>query len=192
MKRQEPAVGPAKVSVFELALFLISVFSFPLLHLLGGWLFSFAEITPQIGLIYLPAFIRLFNVLVIGPVKGTLATLAGGMLLIPLSGGQGSFTEILGVVCSAGGPLVAVFVFHLLRGRPAQIGSFSDVAIVALMYCAANALLYHLMWFLFDPSQLSSPLNLFWMALGDFNGALLGAYALKWAAGRLRAGQLAK
>jgi hypothetical protein len=28
----------------------------------------------------------------------------------------------------------------------------------------------------------------FWMALGDFNGALLGVYALKWLAERLKIG----
>lgn len=178
-------------SVIELITFAASAIAYPLLHLLNGWLFSFAEITPHIGLVYLPAFIRLFNVLVIGPVKGTLATFAGGLLLMLMLGGQGSLVEILNNACSAGGPLVAVVVFQLTRGRAARIGSLPDVALVALIYCAANALLHHLMWSFFDVSQLSSPLNMFWMALGDFNGALLGAYALRWLAGRLRIGQQA-
>lgn len=175
--------------MLEIITFVTSAIAFPLVHLFNGWLFGFAEITPSIGLIYLPAFLRLFNVLVLGLIKGTLATFAGGLLLMLMLGGSGSIVEILSIVCSAGGPLVAVLAFRLTRGRPAQIGSLHDVAVVALIYCAANALLHHLMWSFFDPSQLASPLNLFWMALGDFNGALLGAYALKWVAGRLRIGQ---
>lgn len=177
------------ILVLELITFVTSAIAFPLVHIFNGWLFSFAEITPHIGLIYLPAFIRLFNVLVLGPIKGTLATFTGGLLLMLMLGGSGSTVEILNIVCSAGGPLVAVVVFQMARGRTAQVSSIHDVAIVALTYCAANALLHHLMWSFFDPSQLVNPLNLFWMALGDFNGALLGAYALKWAAGRLRIGQ---
>lgn len=173
----------------EIITFVLSAISYPLVHLFSGWLFRFAEITPHIGLIYLPAFIRLFNVLVLGPVKGTLATFAGGLLLMVMLGGSGSLVDMLNIACSAGGPLVAVLVFQITRGRPAQLASLHEVAVVALIYCAANALLHHLMWSFFDPSQLASPLNLFWMALGDFNGALLGAYVLKWMAARLRIGQ---
>lgn len=182
---------PRKPFVLEIITFAASAIAYPLVHILNGWLFGFAEITPHIGLVYLPAFLRLFNVLVLGPVKGTLATFAGGLLLMFMLGGKGSLVELLSVACSAGGPVVAVVVFQLTKGRPAQIGSLQDVAIVALIYSAANALLHHLMWSFFDPSELSSPMNMFWMALGDFNGALLGAYALKWVAERLRIGQQA-
>lgn len=175
--------------MLEIITFASSVVAFPLVHVLSGWLFSFAEITPHIGLIYLPAFIRLFNVLVLGPLKGSLATFAGGLLLMAALGGTASVVELLSIACSAGGPLVAVLVFRALKGRPAQIGVLQDVTWVALIYCAANALLHHLMWSFFDPSQLASPLNMFWMALGDFNGALLGAYGLKWVAMRWRIGE---
>ncbi len=168
--------------MLEIIIFAISAATFPLLHLLNGWLFSFAELTPHIGLVYLPAFLRLFNVLVLGPVKGTAATFAGGLLLMFMLGGSGSLVELLHIACSAGGPLVAIAVFSWTRGRPAQIGSLPDVAAVAIIYCASNALLHHLMWTFFDPAQLVSRMNLFWMALGDLNGALLGAYALKWLA----------
>lgn len=175
--------------MIELITFVVSAIAFPLMHLLNGWLFGFAEITPNIGLIYLPAFIRLFNVLVLGAVKGTLATYAGGLLLMLMIGGAGSLVELMSIACSAGGPLVAILVFQTIKGRSAQIGSLPDVAVVALIYCAANAVLHHLMWSVFNPSQLASPLNMLWMALGDFNGALLGAYGLKWLAGRLQIGQ---
>lgn len=175
--------------MFEFIIFAASTIAFPAVHLLGGWLFSFAEITPNIALIYMPAFIRLFNVLVLGPLKGTLATCSGGLLLMFAQGDKGDLLDLLSIACSAAGPLAAVMLFQLALGRPAQLGSLRDVAAVALIYCVANAVLHHLMWSIFDPTQLAAPINLFWMALGDFNGALLGAYALKWAAERLRIGR---
>ena len=45
---------------------------FPATHILSGWLFDFAAINDHISLIYLPAFLRLFNLLILGPVFGTL------------------------------------------------------------------------------------------------------------------------
>lgn len=175
--------------MIEIITFAISAIAFPLVHMVNAWLFSFAEITPHVGLIYLPAFIRLFNVLVFGLWKGSLATCAGGLLLLWALGGTANLVDLLNIACSASGPLVAVLMFRVLKGRVPQIGALKEVAIVALIYCATNALLHHLMWSFFDPSQLTSPLNLFWMALGDLNGALLGAYALKWVTFRMRVGQ---
>lgn len=177
------------VHVFEFITIFASTIAFPVVHLLNGWLFSFAEITPNIGLIYLPAFIRLFNVLVLGPIKGTFATYAGGLLLMFTQENPGDAVDLLSIACSAGGPLVAVFVFQFVRGRSAQLSALGDVAAVALIYCVANAVLHHLMWSFFDPTQLAGSDSLFWMALGDFNGALLGAYGLKWVAHRLKIGQ---
>lgn len=104
-------------------------------------------------------------------------------------GAAGNPVELLAIACSAGSPLAAVLLFQLVRGRSAQLASLGDVAAVALIYCVANAVLHHLMWSFFDPTQLAGPINLFWMALGDLNGALLGAYALKWLAGRLKIGR---
>jgi len=48
---------------------------FPVTHILSGWLFDFATINDNISLIYMPAFLRLFNLLVMGPLYGTLSTL---------------------------------------------------------------------------------------------------------------------
>ncbi len=175
--------------MLELITFIASVIAFPFVHLSSRWLFGFTEITPNIALVYLPAFVRLFNVLVLGPLLGSLATFSGGLLLVFMVGGEASLVEILSIACSVGGPLVAVLLFRLIRSRPAHIGSLHDVAVLALIYCTANALLHHLMWLFFDPSQLDGQCNLLWMALGDFNGALLGAYVLKWLAGRLGIGQ---
>lgn len=51
---------------------------FPVVHIVNGWVFKFAEVSPHIGLIYLPAFMRLANVLILGRANGTVATLLGG------------------------------------------------------------------------------------------------------------------
>jgi len=63
---------------------LVIIFSviYPLVHIANGWIFSFVEISPHISLIYLPAFLRLANVLILGRRHGSLATLLGGLLLM--------------------------------------------------------------------------------------------------------------
>ena len=74
--------GPTSLLIlpmFEIFLTLLSALSYPLIHVANGWIFSSLEITPNVGLIYLPAFIRMLNVLVLGKVKGTLATALGGI-----------------------------------------------------------------------------------------------------------------
>jgi hypothetical protein len=49
--------------------------------------------------------------------------------------------------------------------------------------------MHHLVWTWFDPAQLITPQQVWWMMLGDFNGALIGAYALKWTATRFNIGR---
>jgi hypothetical protein len=173
--------------MFELFLTLLSAFLYPFLHVANAWIFSFLEVTPHVGLIYLPAFLRLLNVLVLGKVRGTLATALGGMFLM-LVFGDHSEVGFLNVLCSAAGPLLAVLVFRFYTGRDVQLQSLKDLGFVTLGYCMANAIVHHLVWMLFDPRQLVVPQQLLWMMLGDFNGALMGAYALKWAASRFNIG----
>jgi hypothetical protein len=55
-----------------------------------------------------------------------------------------------------------------------------------VVYCAANAGVHHMVWTIYDPRQLALPEMVVWMMLGDLNGALIGAYALKWLAGRFQ------
>jgi hypothetical protein len=145
------------------------------------------EITPHVGLIYLPAFIRLLNVLVLGIYRGTLATALGGFFLMMVFSDR-SVAGFLNVLCSATGPLLAVLVFRFYTGRDVNLQSLKDLGFVTLGYCMANAVVHHLVWSLFDPSQLVVPQQLLWMMLGDFNGALIGAYALKWTASRFNIG----
>ena len=173
--------------MFEFFLTLLSAFVYPFLHIANGWIFDSLEITPHVGLIYLPAFMRMVNVLVLGKVWGTLATALGGVFLMQIMGDR-SVVGLLNVLCSASGPLLAVLIFRFYTGREVSLLSLKDLGIVTLGYCLANAIVHHLVWTLFDPEQLIAPQQLLWMMLGDFNGALIGAYALKWVATRFNIG----
>jgi hypothetical protein len=173
--------------MFEFFLPLLSAFAYPLLHMANDCIFGFLEITPSVSLIYLPAFLRLLNVLILGPVWGTLATAIGGIFLM-LVLGDTSFVGLLNVLCSASGPLLAVMVFRFYTGRDLNLKSLKDLGLVTLGYCLVNAMMHHLVWTWFDPAQLIAPQQVWWMMLGDFNGALIGAYALKWTATRFNLG----
>ena len=173
--------------MFDLFLILSSAISFALLHASNAWIFSFAQITPHIGWIYLPAFVRLVNVLLLGNLRGTAATALGGVFLM-LYGGEAQVAGLLNVACSCSGPLIAVALFQLQTGRQVSLVSIKDLAGVTLLYCVANALVHHLMWTFFEPVQLLKAQQLPWMMVGDFTGAMIGAYGLKWLASRFKIG----
>jgi hypothetical protein len=128
---------------------------FPVVHIVNGWVFKFAEVSPHIGLIYLPAFMRLANVLI-------------------------TSVALLNSLCSAGGPLLALSLFRLHAKRDVELTSLKDLTFLTLIYAIANAVLHHAMWSVLDPSKLVAPVQVLWMILGDILGALLGAYIMKW------------
>lgn len=173
--------------MLELMLILASAAVYPALHLISGWLFSFAEITPHIALVYLPAFLRMLNILLLGKFRGTVATALGGLALMSVSGASG-LNACINVACSAAGPLMALVLFEQYFRRNVNLLSLRDLSLVTLAYCMSNALVHHLMWSLLDPDQLVSRSQMLWMMLGDFNGTLIGAYLLKWTALRLEIG----
>lgn len=158
---------------------------YPLVHTANGWVFSFAEISPNIGLIYLPAFLRLLNVLVLGKFKGTLAGLLGGLILLAADTEHPLPLAVVNMLCSSAGPLVAVLLFEHWRQRPVNLVSLADLGMVTVIYCVANALLHHFAWALVAPHMLGAPGQVLGMVLGDLVGALFGAYLLKWSAERL-------
>lgn len=170
--------------MLEVLLVLISAVLYPALHLLNGWVFGFAEVAPHVGLIYLPAFLRMLNVLVLGKFRGTVATALGGFALLALED-SANWIDVANIACSAAGPLIAVWLFHLYFQRGVNLLNLRDLAVVTLGYCVSNSLVHHLMWSLVSPAELISRTQLFWMMLGDLNGTLIGAYLLKWSAPRL-------
>jgi len=159
-------------------LILLLAVLYPATHLLNAWLFEFATINDQISLIYLPAFLRLFNLLVLGPAYGTVATILGGLLLTtqfnhPLS------LSLLNIACSSAGPLIAVLCFRIYLKRQPEITSLHDLAGLTLLYCISNSVIHHITWVLIEESQAFEVTKVFWIFLGDLNGALLGAYLMK-------------
>lgn len=152
---------------------------YPIAHIFNSFVFHFSEISPQINLIYLPAFLRLFNVLVLGPRDGTLATVLGGVLLMRYFNDI-SLVGLLNIVSSAGGPLVALFLFKLHFKRTHDLASIKDLTVLTLIYAPANAVLHHLAWSQLAPEHLATSVQVLWMTLGDILGALIGAYAMRF------------
>jgi hypothetical protein len=151
---------------------------FPATHILSGWLFDFASINDHISLIYMPAFLRLFNLLILGPLFGTLSTVLGGLLLMQ------QFDEPLGlallnIACSSAGPLIALLGLRIYWNRRVKLTSLQDLATLTLIYCICNSLIHHVTWVLMGHSEALEVSEVFWMFLGDLNGALLGAYLMK-------------
>ena len=161
-------------------LIIISAFGFLGLHELNGVLFKLITFNDHISLIYLPAFLRLINVLILGPLYGSLATLLGGLLLLPFQFDL-NLVEVADVFCSVSGPLLALGVFKLSFNREIKLTSSHDLLILSLIYSFANALLHHLTWCLLDPNELTVPVQFFEMIFGDFAGAVIGALIMKWA-----------
>jgi hypothetical protein len=162
----------------HLLLILALAVLYPAVHILNGWLFDFANINDHISLIYLPAFLRLFNLLVLGPIYGTLTTMLGGFLLLS------KFNEplVLGlfnIACSCAGPLIALMSFRFYFKRRVQLTSLTDLSILTLVYCVANSLIHHMTWLILDDTHNFDAQQAMSMFVGDLLGALLGAYLMK-------------
>lgn len=151
---------------------------YPATHILNGWLFDFAFISDNISLIYLPAFLRLFNLLVLGPAFGTIATILGGLLLMSQFNDPLGVT-LLNIACSSTGPLIALLCFRIYMKRQPEITSLRDLVGLTLLYCVSNSVIHHVTWVLIEKSEAFELTTVFWMFLGDLNGALLGAYLMK-------------
>jgi hypothetical protein len=163
----------------HLLLILALAVLFPAVHILNGWLFDFATITSHISLVYLPAFLRLFNLLVLGLVFGSIATFLGGLLLILQFNNESLTLLLLYIACSCTGPLVSLWLFKLKFKRSLRLRSLKDLSMLVVTYSFLNAALHSLVWMFIDNDQAFSALGALWMFIGDFNGALLGAYLMK-------------
>mgnify|MGYP000007439336 CR=1 FL=1 len=154
---------------------------FCVVHLLNGWLLSSFEISNHISFLYLPSFLRLVNVLVLGMVWGTLGTAVGCLLLLPWS--QDSvLLSLVNAMASAGCAALAVILMRFMQKRPLSLARLGDLLSLALLYALLNALIHHALWSVLDPSQLVNPNQLAFMMLGDINGAVIGALGLRWLA----------
>ena len=176
---QKPETRLSHLSVFLLVVFSGTLFF--TVHILNSWLLHAIEISDHISLVYLPAFLRLMNVLVLGMLWGTLGTAVGGALLFFWM--QDSLLmSIFNTIVSAGGAALSVWLMQILQGRPLSLSRLPDLLKLSLFYALLNALLHHLLWSFLDPTQLVAPNQLFYMVVGDINGALVGALGLRWLA----------
>ena len=148
-------------------------------HLLNAWLFQAIAISDHISLIYLPAFFRLFNVLVLGLLWGTLGTAIGGVLLLAWSQDATLWISLLNMCVSAGVAAISVVLLQMLLRRRLSITRLGDLLKLSVLYALMNALMHHVLWTVVDPSQLLYPSQVFEMMLGDLFGAMLGAWLLR-------------
>lgn len=152
-------------------------------HILNGWLLEFVEVTSHISLIYLPSFLRIVNVLVLGTLWGTLGTAIGGALLC-FWAQDSLLLSALNTVISAASAALAVWCMHVFQQRQLSLTRLSDLMQLAVLNALLNALFHHAMWGQLDPSQLISPHQIAYMMIGDINGAIVGALGLRWLANR--------
>lgn len=148
-------------------------------HLLNAWLFQAIAISDHISLIYLPAFFRLFNVLVLGLMWGTLGTAIGGVLLLAWTHDATLSISLLNMCVSAGVAAISVVLLQMMLRRRLSITRLNDLLLLSVLYALMNALMHHVLWTLVDPSQLLYPRQVFEMMLGDLGGAVLGAWLLR-------------
>ena len=150
-------------------------------HILNGWLLKSIELTDHINFLYLPSFLRLMNVLVLGMVWGTAGTAVGGAFLFFWM--QDSLLlSALNTTVSAGSAALAVWCMQIFQQRKLSLTRLGDLLRLALLNALLNALCHHLIWIQLDPNQLVSPHQVFYMMVGDINGAIVGALVLRWLA----------
>lgn len=162
----------------HLLLILALAVLYPAVHILNAWLFDFANINSHVSLIYLPAFLRLFNLLILGPVYGTAATFVGGLILMTWSQ-EPLGLALLNIASSCAGPLLAMMGFRFYFGRRVQLSSLKDLGLTTIACAIFNSLIHHSIWLLFANGAFIDTNTSLWMFVGDLNGALLGAYLLK-------------
>ena len=179
MPRPDSAAAPYDMLILTLVMGVV----FCAVHLLNGWALHGIEFSEHINLVYLPGFLRLVHVLILGMVWGTAATAVGGVLLLFWSH-DGWLVGLANIGVSASVAMLAVLLMQVLHGRRVALTRLSDLIQLALLYALLNAALHHLVWSWLDPSQLVQPVQLFYMMVGDLNGAVVGALVLRWVAQR--------
>ena len=156
---------------------------FAVVHVANGWLFQSLEITSHVSWVYLPAFLRLFYVLVMGRLNGFIAIFAGGLMLGVHNEGL-TVLSMINNACSAASPVLACVIFEFWHRRRVALSSLHDLLQFTLVYCLLNALLHHFVWSLFDNAQLREPLQAAIMVTGDLLGCLIGVGLMKAAIDR--------
>ena len=152
-------------------------------HMLNAWLFKYLEFSDHISFLYLPSFLRLANVLVLGMLWGSLGTAVGGvLLLLTMSWREAWLLAIANILVSAGCAALSVAVMEVLQKRKLALTRLSDLLKLAVLNALLNSLIHHAVWSVLDPSLLVDVNQLPYMLVGDINGAIVGALVLRWLA----------
>jgi hypothetical protein len=144
-------------------------------HLANAWLFDHISVSNHINWIYLPAFLRVAYVLILGPVWGFTAIFFGSSIL-GFSFNENLLQALLNAGASAFSPVLALVLFTLLKERALRIAQPSVLIQMCLLYALLNAVVHHFLWAYQQPEQLMSVSQLPIMIIGDLAGALLGAF----------------
>ena len=169
----------------------VAALFFSAVHLFNGWVFSAFEFSAHISLIYLPAFLRLAHVLVLGKAWGTLTTALGGCLLAVFNQNV-SWAEAMNVLASSTSGLLSVWLFQFFKEHPVRLLVMRDLLQLVVLYALLNALLNHAVWALVEEDALIAVHQLPMMVIGDFVGALLGALLFYGLAKKLKLDQMAR
>ncbi len=153
---------------------LLTGVTYALAHAFNGFIFKLLEFSNHISWIYLPAFLRLANVLILGSLFGSVAT-AIGVIIICFFNNDPVDVTVLNAAASVIGPLISFQIFKVLKGREVYITELRDLLVLTFIYSFINALTHHLAWALVEPDQFLSISQLPIMIVGDLVGASLGA-----------------
>ncbi len=178
------SLRPLTVLPQKATLVLLGSLVYTSLHMANIWLFGVWEVTQNISWIYLPSFIRLANLLILGPLWGTLATGLGGAELIFLSDQALNGLAWLNVLASCSSAVAAYGLFQWLFHRPVALSQLKDLLLLAGIYTLINPGLHFLLWQLLYANT-PKPLHDFVaMAVGDLVGVIVGGLFFVWVARR--------
>jgi hypothetical protein len=159
----------------RIVLVIVCAALFSATHLGNAWLFQYLSLSEHISWIYLPAFLRVMYVLVLGPWWGFAAIFVGSMVLA-ISLSEHLNQALLNAACSGLSPVLAVWLFRILKERSLMLSRLTDLIELSLLYALLNAVIHHLNWALQQPDQLLSAMQLPIMVAGDLMGAVMGAF----------------
>lgn len=157
-----------------LYLTLIAAVLYCCLHWLNFWVFKQIEFSDHVNWIYLPAFLRLANVLILDTLFGSIATGLGVCLIC-------AFQELTVMVmlpnalASVLSPLFALIIFKIFKHRGVSLHCIRDLIVLALIYALMNTLTHHIAWALVEPEELMNTTQIPIMFFGDLTGACIGA-----------------
>jgi len=168
------------ISVEKVVLVLVGSLIYMSAHLANLWVFDFWEVTPNISWVYIPSFLRLANLLILGPLWGTCATALGCAELILLSNQGFNGLAWLNVLASCSSAVAAYGLLHLITRRPVALTQLKELLLLAFVYTLINPSLHFILWHVVQAYTESTLQDFVAMAVGDLVGAVLGSMLFVW------------